>query len=223
MKKVDVVYSACYGGDAYPFGDLGNEVKAITNPDAQMTNPNAILVVWGGADINPKLYGHEQSKTTHPSASRDPVEWACIQKAIELGIPMIGVCRGAQMMCAAAGGFLIQDVSGHHGQHTVTTYNGSILNVNSIHHQMLAGLEKVDHELLAWSTVKRSGGYIWKDDQSYVPPVGFKEPELVYFPRIKAMAVQWHPEMMSENSPATTFIMEQWYARTANINSTAKA
>ena len=223
MNKVDVIYSACYGGDAYPFGDMGNEVIAVRNPTTEMTNPNAILVVWGGADINPKLYNHAQSRTTSPSTTRDTVEWGCIQRAIELGIPMIGVCRGAQMMCAAAGGFLIQDVSGHHGQHTVTTYGGAILNVNSIHHQMLAGLEKVDHELLAWSTVKRSRSYIWKDDQPYTPPVGFKEPELVYFPRIKAMAVQWHPEMMSESSPATTFIMEQWNARTANIHSTAKA
>jgi gamma-glutamyl-gamma-aminobutyrate hydrolase PuuD len=208
--KVAVLYSACYYG-AYPFEDMAHKVESVKDSD-QMVNPDSILVIWGGADINPKLYGHPTSKTTHCYDARDTLEWACIQRAIALGIPMIGVCRGAQMMCAAAGGFLIQDVYGHAGRHhMVETNDGRRFMTNSIHHQMLAGLEKVDHVLLASMPQAISHKYTYKNDLVYTPPAGFKEPEMVWFPKIKAMAIQWHPEGMAEDCEATQFVMEKWY------------
>ncbi len=212
MKKI--LYSACFDSEAYPFAELAAKVEVVRDV-AQMTEPDALLVVWGGADINPALYGHKQSRTTHPSVHRDKLEWACIQQAIKLGIPMIGVCRGAQMMCAAAGGFLIQDVDNHAGYaHSCTTSDGNTIQVNSIHHQMMAGLEKVDHELLAWSSERLSGHYTWKDDLKYVVATDFKEPEMVWFPAIKALAIQWHPEGMHRNSPATQLVYRAYHERT---------
>lgn len=212
MSKVAVIYSGMWHTDCFPFDGLGTEIKAARKAE-DITEKDSILIVWGGADINPKLYNHPQSRTTHPSATRDDVEWSLMKRAVELGIPIIGVCRGAQMLCALAGGFLIQDVRGHSGQHTVTTHEGDELNVNSIHHQMMAGLEKVQHELLAWSTERRSHQYVWKDDQVYYPPEGWVEPEFVYFPLVKGFAIQWHPEMMSEGSAATRFVLNEFDKR----------
>lgn len=210
MKKV--LYSAYYAG-AFPFGDLAEFEVKVNSPD-EMTETNSLLVLWGGADINPNFYGHPKSRTTSCFSGRDFVEWGCLKRAVALGIPIIGVCRGAQMLCAAAGGFLLQDVHNHAGSnHTITTKYGDVLRVNSIHHQMMAGLENVEHDLLAWSTENRSGIYTWKDDQDYVPPSGFKEPEMVYFPKIKGYAVQWHPEAMHEESPATQFILGEYHER----------
>lgn len=212
-----IVYSALYGGLCYPFGGLADEVKTVKDPE-QMTEKDSVLIVWGGADINPKYYGHKQSHTTYCYESRDSFEWACIQRAIKLGIPMIGVCRGAQMMCAAAGGFLIQDVSGHAGgRHNCDTYDGSVISINSIHHQMMAGLENVEHEMLAWSSPARSNHYTWKDDVKYSPVEGFKEAEMVYFTKIKALAVQWHPEGMDDTSPATKFVLKEFGARHGSV------
>jgi gamma-glutamyl-gamma-aminobutyrate hydrolase PuuD len=212
MKR-KVLYSACFDSEAYPFHHLAKRIEVVRDPDTQMTETDAALVVWGGADINPKLYGHAKSQTTHYSDHRDLLEWACIQQAIKLGIPMIGVCRGAQMMCAAAGGFLLQDVQDHAGcSHKATTYEGDTITINSIHHQMMCGLEQVDHELLAWCSENRSGKYTWKDDQVYTPPEDFKEPEMVYFPKIKALAIQWHPEAM-DICAATRFIYHEFDIR----------
>lgn len=210
MKRV--LYSAYYNG-GFPFEQLAEEtIKAVSHDD--MVEKDSLLVIWGGADINPTYYGHPKSRTTSCYSGRDFIEWGCIKKAISMGIPIIGVCRGAQMLCAAAGGFLLQDVHNHAGaNHTITTKHGDELRVNSIHHQMMAGLENVEHDLLAWSSVNRSGVYTWKDDQEYVPPAGFKEPEMVYFPKIKGYAVQWHPEAMSETSPATQFILGEYNER----------
>jgi gamma-glutamyl-gamma-aminobutyrate hydrolase PuuD len=209
MKKV--LYSVMFGGDGYPFESLAEKVETVRSV-SDIKEPDSVMVIWGGADITPTLYGHPQSRTTHPYQSRDALEWASIQRAITMGIPIIGVCRGAQMLCAAAGGFLIQDVRNHAGRgHTITTNKGDVMSVNSIHHQMLAGLENVEHELIAWSTTPLSKGqYIWKDDQVYSPPEGFKEPEFVYFPKIKGYAVQWHPEGMPFPCDATTLVFNTY-------------
>jgi gamma-glutamyl-gamma-aminobutyrate hydrolase PuuD len=208
MKRI--LYSAMYAG-VYPFEDLAEEARAVMHP-SEMTETDSVLVVWGGADISPQLYNHPSSRTVYTSPTRDRVEWGCMQQAVKMGIPIIGVCRGAQMLCALAGGFLIQDVSNHAGaNHTITTIDGTVMHVNSIHHQMMAGLELVDHELLAWSTAALSPRYIWKDDLVYNPPEGFKEPEMVYFPKVKGLAIQWHPEGMREESPATQFVMEKFH------------
>lgn len=211
MKKV--LYSALYAEDGFPFQGLAERVQVVGRAH-DMIEPDSILVLWGGADIDPALYGHRESKTTYTSEYRDNAEWKMLQMAMAMGIPIIGVCRGAQMLCAAAGGFLIQDVTRHAGyNHTCKTYDNQIFNVNSIHHQMMAGLEGVDHTLLAWSEHNRSQHYLIQDDMVYNPPAGWREPEMVDFPAIKGLAIQWHPEAMQENCAATEFILKEFKER----------
>ena len=206
---MNVVYSAMFDPTAYPFGKLGDEVKVVRSP-IELTDVNSVLVLWGGADIDPRIYNHPKSKTCYTSEHRDKVEVALATEAIAMGIPIIGVCRGAQLLCALAGGYLIQDTTGHglHGNHSVTTHDGRSFFVNSLHHQMMAGLESVPNELLAWSTKRLSRHYIYKNDIDYIPSDYFKEPELVYFPTIKGIAAQWHPEGMSADCEATKYLLE---------------
>lgn len=203
--KFKKLYSAVYGG-VYPFGGLAEEHITVNKPE-EMTDDDGVLVIWGGADINPDFYNHPHSKTTHPSDYRDPKEWALVQDAIKRGITIIGVCRGAQMLCAAAGGFLIQDVRGHLGNHTVMTSDGLQFKTNSIHHQMMAGYEKVPHELLAWMPNPLAEKYVYKDDQAYIPPENFVEAEYIYFPAIRGHAIQWHPEGLGIDSEANRYVI----------------
>jgi putative glutamine amidotransferase len=76
------------------------------------------LVVTGGADINPQRYGQELG--THTQASedlRDSFEDALLRAALHLRMPILGICRGAQMLNVHLGGTLHQhlpDVLGHH-------------------------------------------------------------------------------------------------------------
>lgn len=200
-----------YADDGQPFGELlkaGSTVESVRDP-SELKEGDAGLILWGGADINPEFYKHPMHRSTHPGGLRDRLEWSLLQRAIELGMPIFGVCRGAQMLCAAAGGYLIQDVHGHHGHHLVTTIDDHTFSVNSIHHQMMAGLEQVDHELVGWSTTRLSEryGYEFKNDQQYIPAEGWKEPEFVYFPKINGYAIQWHPEAMTVDSQATQYIL----------------
>lgn len=215
MKKL---YSACYGDSGHPFNVFTRDVQTVVDP-ADLIEQDSALIIWGGSDISPSLYNHLESKTTYPHPTRDATEWALAKRAASLGIPIFGVCRGAQMLCALAGGYLIQDVSNHSGSHTVDTYNGRSFVVNSIHHQMMFVPEEVEHEVLAWTSIKRSKRYKYMNDLDHPPPE--KELEFVYFPKIKGYAVQWHPEGMAASSEATQFILGEIYARINTASSTS--
>lgn len=67
------------------------------------------LLLSGGVDIDPSRYGAERDPHTQPSRpERDEGELAVLHRATEADLPVLGVCRGMQLMCVAAGGSLIQ-------------------------------------------------------------------------------------------------------------------
>lgn len=178
-------------------------------------NHDDVLIVWGGADISPSLYKKYPATSCHADSipsRRDQFEWHFMNQAVSLGVPIIGICRGAQMLCALAGGHLIQDVDGHMGGHNATTYDGKTLSVSSVHHQMLYPWN-VEHEMIAWSSKKRSvdrqGNPNYTDVNESGEDIQVEvpcEPEFVYFPKVKGFAVQWHPEFMENDAEATKYI-----------------
>ena len=131
---------------------------------------------------------------------RDAIEWQAMQQAVKHGVPIIGICRGSQMLCALAGGKLFQHVDGHSGNHQVQTYDGHSFTVNSVHHQMM-DLTNTAHELIAWCD-NRSKVY-WGIEPVKAPAV---DPEMVWFPSVKGFAVQAHPEWFSRNSEFVRYV-----------------
>lgn len=168
-------------------------LHAYTLADVKERLSDVDLVVFGGgADVHPSLYGHDNVGTyagAHPDR-RDLFELQVFELAEEREVPMFGICRGAQFLCAMAGGTLIQDVSGHGGDHMIETVDGRDLRMTSTHHQMMYP-KGTTHELLAWAKVKRSRHYAWGGGTI---PQDFLETEVVFFPKIKAIAMQGHPE-----------------------------
>ena len=90
-----------------PIFNITDKGIGINHP--KELNQKHILILHGGADISPSLYGEPVSKLgggcTTPS-HRDQQEWDFIKVAVELGIPIVGICRGAQMLCAYDGGIV---------------------------------------------------------------------------------------------------------------------
>ncbi|MFJ7625088.1 gamma-glutamyl-gamma-aminobutyrate hydrolase family protein [Streptomyces sp. NPDC097595] len=163
----------------------------------------AALVLPGGMDIAPELYGDERRTTTEIQPELDAMELTLLRWAREDGKPVLGVCRGAQLLNAALGGALWQDlpaqrgVRGHGGDdgagtefHDIVVADGSRLRevtaadrilVNSRHHQAVSrlgtGLKAVAHA-----------------------PDGVVEAIEADGPWF-ALGVQWHPEELPTGSP----------------------
>ncbi|AUI60918.1 gamma-glutamyl-gamma-aminobutyrate hydrolase family protein [Amycolatopsis sp. BJA-103] len=152
------------------------------------------LVLVGGADIEPARYGQEQHATTYTRPNRDAFEFGLLRSALDSGKPVLGVCRGLQVLSVALGGTLAQhlpdtlDTKDHQpapatfGTTTVTLAEGSraasILGTETkvpcYHHQ---AVDKLGDGLVpvGWA----ADGTI---EAAELPGDGF------------VLGVQWHPE-----------------------------
>jgi putative glutamine amidotransferase len=98
---------------------------AMLPPDAQLTeDPEQALdlidglILAGGADIDPASYGeipHPETVSTVPE--RDAFEIALTRGAIERDMPLLGICRGMQLINVACGGTLLQHLPDRYGHH----------------------------------------------------------------------------------------------------------
>lgn len=202
------------------------------------------VVFPGGGDIDARFYHDSnilQSYGTNPF--RDTKEFKLVAHCVKNKKRMIGICRGAQLLNVAAGGFLIQDVENHAGpDHLVRFADGALETVNSRHHQMMYpwNLPRDQYVLIGWATdlgnTYRVGDKMLDRDKNehfkltqvrgyYNAPFAFAneknkgkqlyynkdikdtflgidktcEPEVILFPRIGSLAIQYHPEGMDND------------------------
>lgn len=108
------------------------------------------LLIPGGRDVSPSFYGAQPDKRTQAGDfNRDSFEIALVKFALQKDMPILGICRGHQVLNVAMGGTLIQDM--HHAyKHPVSinpaskhlNYIGDEIYVNSLHHQAIDRLGK---------------------------------------------------------------------------------
>jgi putative glutamine amidotransferase len=94
-----------------------------------LTRIDALLLI-GGADIDPAIYGAAREPATEGTyPERDRFEIALLTGAIERGLPVLGICRGMQILNVALGGTLVQDLIDADGSHphrrSVGSFEGS--------------------------------------------------------------------------------------------------
>lgn len=168
------------------------------------------FILWGGTDIHPSFYKqnhHPYNQAGAQPSARDVQEWKWMQECKEKSIPIIGVCRGAQFLCAFNGGTLYQHIDNHTGSnHNVTTSDGDVFKVTSCHHQML-NLQNIKHEMLAWTTHPRSS--VYQEESASVNIKVDIEPEIVYFPQNNSLAIQGHPEWADESSEFVLYCLQE--------------
>lgn len=148
------------------------------------------LLLLGGVDIDPALYGQPKHRQTQrPDHNRDYREVAAVRRMQDQGKPVVGICRGAQLLTVLAGGSLWQHTPHHCNNHLVTTKEDRIIPVTSCHHQVM-NLEGADeHEVLAWAEM-----HDHVEDGNGNTAILEKLPEVVWFPKQKWLAIQSHPE-----------------------------
>lgn len=157
------------------------------------------LILAGGADIDPAAYGaepHPETRGTVPE--RDEVELALARRAMERDMPVLGICRGMQLMNVALGGTLRQHVPDDVGHHD--------------HRRVAGSFDGSDHDvrLVAGSLAARVAGEEVHTTKSHhhqsvatigegLEVTGFSTldelPEALEAPANRfALGVQWHPE-----------------------------
>lgn len=181
-----------------------------TSGDETLTHLSGLLLS-GGGDVGPEGYGETPAaETAGVEPGRDQVEIALVRRAVELGLPVLGICRGCQVMNVALGGSLIQHVPAvgpnhlvmrprDEASHSVTVapasaleqiVGGSMIWVNSFHHQAVGRLA---HDLVAVA---------WSDDGLV---------EAIEHRSAPMLGVQWHPENMHDQ-PVQTALFD-WFVR----------
>lgn len=206
--KQGVLYVLGWRSYAEPFLDLFEDMVVVSSdrtiPGERTPVPRMILFC-GGQDISPTMYGERYEGPFYQEndyyiwergyiAPRDIWEKHWFEWAVRKGVPMFGTCRGMQFFTVMTGGKLIQHVDNHFGNHKVYTHRKEQFKVNSIHHQMCVPKDG-EHILLAWSS-------------QIAGPKFEVEPEALFFPKVKALGVQWHPEGLGRHSDANRWVMK---------------
>lgn len=176
------------------FEDLFDDVKSVHGRADNIQSQDVVLFD-GGTDINPHIYGENLHPFSDlPDYGRDDFERLMFRRAQGSAAACIGICRGAQFLCAVSGGKLIQDVSGHrNNNHDLITDDGRKMTAAADHHQMMYP-DGVFHKLLAWATG------IGESNCEYGKQVPELEPEIIWIPDTKSLCIQPHPEWMAKNS-----------------------
>jgi gamma-glutamyl-gamma-aminobutyrate hydrolase PuuD len=215
MAKRKLFTAGRYFNAHEPFADLFAEVEIVflaTDPEdmgLDRIGKDDVILFGGGADISPTLYGQKPNRYTGAGnvlSGRDKAEKILFEHAQKVGAKSLGICRGAQLVCALSGGSLIQHVTNHGNSagHDMKTNDGQIIHVCSVHHQMMNPFN-TEHELIGWAKDNISTCYLVENDKQVEVKV---EPEVVWFPKTQALGIQYHPEFMSVSDPAVLYSRE---------------
>ena len=90
----------------------GGEARIVdpSTPVADALDGVGGLLLTGGEDVAPALYDEETHPTVHVNEERDSFELALIEEARRRDLPILGICRGIQVLNVAGGGSLVQDI-----------------------------------------------------------------------------------------------------------------
>jgi gamma-glutamyl-gamma-aminobutyrate hydrolase PuuD len=179
--------------EAGPFAQLFARAKCYK---ADTPAEADVVVFVGGEDVDPALYGRIPHPRTAFSRGRDDADIKLYSYCVKRGVPMLGVCRGAQFLHVMQGGELYQHVDNHNSSHQIydlreKTY---VPNVSSVHHQMVVRNNKM--EVLATASASRER---WKDNTEKETGMN-ADIEAFFYRDTCVIGIQGHPEYQGYNS-----------------------
>ena len=176
------------------------------------------LIIGGGDDIGGELYGGQVLPDVRIDPERDRLELSLLEPALESGLPILGICRGSQMINVALGGTLHTDI---HAVYIEAPRMRTVLPRKTVHIEENSRLHRITGcnpcrvNALHHQSVNRLGRdlrVVARDEAGIVQAVEGTGPNFI-------LGVQWHPELLVFSSPqqrlfaaltaATTQVLEQ--------------
>jgi putative glutamine amidotransferase len=215
--------SAFHGASHQRYRDAlesaGAELIALHPGDPVPTDLDG-LCLSGGGDIEAARYGEADVACADVDSDRDALEIANAKAAIERDLPVLGICRGFQILNVVQDGSLVQDVPGHRpeereglvehrdvsvrsGSRLAKATGGAPLTVNSRHHQAVTK-DTLGRGLVATVVVDGLIEAFELEDRRWV------------------VGIQWHPERTSEVSPEARRIFDAFVQEAARTTTASR-
>lgn len=183
----------------YQLRRAGADARRLNSSIGAPGDDIAGLIIGGGNDIDPAIYGGDVSKGRSVDPQRDKYELEMLELAAKRGLPVMGICRGAQLINVQAGGTLVSDLREHRvhtsnrgtllprkhvritpGSRLAEFVGGETTRVNSLHHQ---AVDKTGDGLVVSAC----------DRDDIVQAIENTSGPL-------RIGVQWHPEYMPQRN-----------------------
>jgi putative glutamine amidotransferase len=211
--RLDAFFQA-YARSIMEAGGLTVFVPRESDPDRLVKRLDAVVLA-GGLDLDPALYGSEvTAETTALDPEQDAFDIALAHAAIAEGIPVLGTCRGHEVLNVALGGTLHDHGRDGHNErgepaayraHEVSIAEGSLLRslygarapVNSLHHQAIASPAPGVRV-----TARSDDGLV----------------EAIELLEQSAVGVQWHPELHDGLDPILQWLVVHARERAAELD-----
>ncbi len=208
-RKPRVAIYAAYLAALQRVGLVPVLVTPAHSPDAiqALIDSCAGLVLSGGDDIDPARYGQDPIPELGPvNPARDTAEFRALEVALEQDLPVLGICRGHQLLNVFFGGTLCQDLdvaAAAGAAHTQTTPWGSHHHFVSIepssHVGRAIGVDRMEINSYHHQAINRVGRDLVVTARSHdgmIEAVESREHDWV-------VGVQWHPERYEADTPET--------------------
>jgi putative glutamine amidotransferase len=188
-------FAVCWWATRLVLWFAGARSCYITPANPQLDVAIDGVVIGGGDDINPQHYGEQATAGSRYNSARDRLEMSMIKSALDAGIPIMGICRGAQLINVVLGGNLSQDIR---PMRVLTSNRSSIfcnkwasMKTDSLLHKIV-GSHTIKINSLhrqAVSCIAESLAVVATDDDNFVQAFESKKDDFL-------LGVQWHPEYL---------------------------
>lgn len=185
---------------------VGLTPRIVSDTSADLSDVVGV-VVPGGGDINPDLYGGKMIEQVYGvDPSQDLLDIHLIQAALERGLPLMGICRGTQMINVVKGGSLYEDLPAHSIQHHNNISVDADSSVFVSHEVSITANTKLSRSLEGRQSafVRSAHHQCVRDLGADLRVVATAEDGIVEaFEGTKEwiLAVQWHPEAELADGP----------------------
>jgi putative glutamine amidotransferase len=168
------------------------------------------LLLPGGWDVDPSFYGEKRDdKVQETDRELDETELSMFRQARERQIPVLGICRGQQVINVAMGGTLVQHLEGHEVRELGRSHLAHAIEVDpSSELGRAAGADKVRVNSLHHQAIKRLGEGLHQSAQGEDGTVEGVESDDGLI-----VAVQCHPEELTADMPWARHLFERFVAR----------